>query len=181
MWKITDFGLASEDSSRRDVTGQFASDSGSYRAPELLQEIFQHQEGPSVCDDKVDIWALGCIIYELLTYDRAFYNDSSVLEYAKLSEAPSYALVGVGTIQHILAEMSCNMLNVNHDARPTSRETLRTLTSIVTETRGVIWISECNHFIGQSQILTIIAPKWSHKVWQVVKWVPFRCFPIIQT
>lgn len=39
-----------------------------YRAPELLKEAATY-------NNKVDIWSLGCILYELAVGEKAFYND----------------------------------------------------------------------------------------------------------
>lgn len=46
-----------------------------YRAPELIRD------GKSGYNNKVDIWSLGCILYELVVGERAFSDDWSVLEY----------------------------------------------------------------------------------------------------
>jgi len=44
-----------------------------YRAPELLLEYKYNS--------KVDIWALGCIFFELCTGTKAFASDGAVMEY----------------------------------------------------------------------------------------------------
>ena len=46
-----------------------------YKAPELVNS-------GSTYTDKVDIWALGCIIYELATGKKAFANDEMTREFA---------------------------------------------------------------------------------------------------
>lgn len=46
-----------------------------YKAPELVNS-------GSTYTDKVDIWALGCIIYELATGKKAFVNDEMTREFA---------------------------------------------------------------------------------------------------
>ena len=47
----------------------------SYRAPELLRD--------NVYTTKVDIWAVGCIFYEIVTQQKAFENDWRVRCYAE--------------------------------------------------------------------------------------------------
>jgi serine/threonine protein kinase len=47
-----------------------------YRAPELLNEE------KATFNNKVDIWAIGCILYELVFRKRAFQNDWAVMNYA---------------------------------------------------------------------------------------------------
>lgn len=48
-----------------------------YRAPELLTEM-----APSY-NNKLDIWAMGCILYELAVGQKLFYNDYAVFAYEK--------------------------------------------------------------------------------------------------
>jgi len=72
LWKIADFGLSAEGSTKHSIqTGQ-ARGTGGYRAPELLNE----QDAKFT--KKVDIWALGCILYELAMKTRAFRGDWDV-------------------------------------------------------------------------------------------------------
>ena len=47
-----------------------------YRAPELVRGI------KKVFTNKVDIWAIGCIFYELVFRRRAFYEDYDTLNYS---------------------------------------------------------------------------------------------------
>ena len=73
-WKITDFGFATEGSSKKIIVSQLSRGTQSYRAPELLAE-------PSIYTRKVDIWALGCIFYEIVTGQKMFKSDLHVNEY----------------------------------------------------------------------------------------------------
>src|ERR1700694_4136583 len=75
-WKVCDFGLTAEGTSKRAHTTLSARGTACYRAPELIRER------PSY-NNKVDIFAMGCILYELANGGRkAFSNDFSVLQYA---------------------------------------------------------------------------------------------------
>lgn len=80
VWKLTDFGISAEASSRSPCTTIFGRGSPSYRAPEVLAE-------PASFTNKVDIWALGCILFELGTLKRAFEGDLAVLEYNSCPES----------------------------------------------------------------------------------------------
>jgi len=54
-WKIADFGLASDGTSKKLHTTRDGRGTPCYRAPEFIQE--------SACyNNKVDIWSLGCIL-----------------------------------------------------------------------------------------------------------------------
>lgn len=78
-WKIADFGLTTEGTSKRKITTVYSKGTEGYRAPELLLD------NPTF-SNKVDIWAVGCILYELVTCERAFTRDRYVQEFI---ESPS--------------------------------------------------------------------------------------------
>jgi serine/threonine protein kinase len=61
-----------EGTSQHAHTTRFARGTSSYRAPELVKT--------SKFTNKVDIWALGCILYEVLTLQKAFPSDNEVYD-----------------------------------------------------------------------------------------------------
>lgn len=75
MWKIADFGLTSEGTSHHEHTTASSRGTVGYRAPELIRE------DRAVYNNKVDIWSLGCILYELVWRRKAFPSDWDVLRY----------------------------------------------------------------------------------------------------
>lgn len=77
MWKLADFGLSMEGSSNTHRATQYAYGTPGYRAPELLAGDGQ----PGTYNNKVDIWAMGCILYELATRTCPFKNDFAILDY----------------------------------------------------------------------------------------------------
>lgn len=79
LWKIADFGFTTEGSSKRIILSSAGRGTQSYRAPELICETLIYTR-------KVDIWALGCIFYELVTGTKAFQNDWQAREYGLSSE-----------------------------------------------------------------------------------------------
>jgi serine/threonine protein kinase len=67
-----------EGSSRRANKTFYARGTNSYRAPELLDcESGQ----PGEYTNKVDMWAVGCILYELVLRRKAFPSDWGVFQY----------------------------------------------------------------------------------------------------
>jgi serine/threonine protein kinase len=74
-WKLTDFGISAEATSKREHTTRYSRGTESYRAPELLQE-------PQRFTNKVDIWALGCVMFELVTFQRAFSEAWAIRRYS---------------------------------------------------------------------------------------------------
>jgi serine/threonine protein kinase len=73
-WKLSDFGLTAEGTSVALHNTTAARGTVGYRAPELILD------GDSAFNNKVDIWALGCILFELATGKPAFRSDGAVLE-----------------------------------------------------------------------------------------------------
>jgi ankyrin repeat protein len=66
-------------SSRRAHTTVYARGTTSYRAPELIRETPKYT-------NKVDLWAVGCILYELVLGQKAFTDDWQVLQHAASGE-----------------------------------------------------------------------------------------------
>jgi serine/threonine protein kinase len=75
LWKLADFGFASEGNSSTLRTSYDAKGTSGYRVPELLID------GKPGYNNKVDIWSMGCILYELAVGRRAFYNDFATIKY----------------------------------------------------------------------------------------------------
>lgn len=73
MWKLTDFGFTAQAMSSALLTSQSKGTPG-FRAPELLKEDEAH------FTNKVDIWALGCVLYELASGKRRYKNDWAVFQ-----------------------------------------------------------------------------------------------------
>jgi serine/threonine protein kinase len=73
-WKLADFGITCEATSQTLRSTDVGRGTPGYRAPELLNE-------DPVYNNKVDIWALGCILYELAVGEQAFANDFATREY----------------------------------------------------------------------------------------------------
>ena len=74
-WKITDFDFTMTGGSKLAYSTNSAHGTDCYRAPELVKG-----EDPIVTM-KSDIWALGCIMHELLTGLKAFPNDWNAWRY----------------------------------------------------------------------------------------------------
>jgi serine/threonine protein kinase len=84
VWKIGDFDITSSGTSGRHFTTVYSRGTASYRAPELLSDV-------PFYTNKSDIWAVGCILYELVTAEKAFVDDWAVkqhIEYQKRVALP---------------------------------------------------------------------------------------------
>jgi len=80
-WKIGDFGLTTEGTSVSQHS-EYGRGTSGYRAPELIGQ-------EPVFSNKVDIFALGCILFELVSHGRkAFTYDWEVFEYKSCRRLP---------------------------------------------------------------------------------------------
>jgi serine/threonine protein kinase len=80
-WKLADFGTTSEGTAKRSRATQDARGTSSYRAPEILCEDPKYT-------NKVDIWAFGCILFEMCTGRKAFAGDFAVQGFAASGVRP---------------------------------------------------------------------------------------------
>lgn len=78
-WKIADFGLTTEGTSRGFITTTFSRGTTGYRALELMNDERHY-------NNKSDIWSLGCILYELVTETKRFPTDYSLIVYSVRGE-----------------------------------------------------------------------------------------------
>lgn len=77
VWKVADFGLTCEGTSTAHIFTEFSHGTPGYRAPELLKD-----DGAGFTN-KVDIWAMGCILFELATGAKPFVTDFAIGEYSR--------------------------------------------------------------------------------------------------
>ena len=149
-WKISDFGLTSEGTSRFAYTTQFARGTECYRAPELMKDM------GSVTQSS-DVWALGCIFYELVFKIRAFRSDFDVFNYIHSKRVPTiHSLSGSGRIRSYIKEFIYRMLEINWWERPSTSDILAALESVsnlastilLCDTEPEVSVSKFDHVDG---------------------------------
>jgi serine/threonine protein kinase len=116
-WKITDFGLASEGTSRRLHTTKYAISTECYRAPELLRD-------GTTYNNKADIWSMGCILYEIAIGHKPFKMDWGAIEYLSSREPlllPIELIVARSLTQDI-SSILLDMLGRDPGLRPSARD-----------------------------------------------------------
>lgn len=119
FWKVADFGLTCEATSTAFLFTDFSHGTPGYCSPELLKE-----DGAKY-NNKVDIWAMGCLLFELATGSKPFSDDLSVTGYASegdstLDFACNQALDEEGT--GYVKWMVYDMLQIEPSSRPSASE-----------------------------------------------------------
>jgi Protein kinase domain len=115
-WKLTDFGTSGP-ALTKGFTTKGLRGTDCYRAPELYK--WQAKFTPMV-----DLWALGCILYECLTGSKAFEFHTLLLTYSD-DIIPTLRLPWPSVIWHnLLGSVVCDLLCEDKDHRPTASETL---------------------------------------------------------
>jgi Protein kinase domain len=115
LWKIADFGISADVTSKRLHVTRYSRGTAPYRAPEMSHPNATY-------NNRVDIWALGCIVYEAFTGLKAFETEIDVFRYTclpgglKLSfeRLPPYLRL---TLQKPLE----TMLSLDGNARPSAK------------------------------------------------------------
>jgi serine/threonine protein kinase len=121
VWKLGDFGLVTEGTSTTAKTTTCARGTECYRAPELLRE-------PSLFNSKTDIWALGCILYELVFSKKAFVTDFALFELMLSHEQFRLPFETLSSIDEIsttrLSTVLSNCLDLDFQRRATAEQLL---------------------------------------------------------
>jgi tetratricopeptide (TPR) repeat protein len=117
-WKLTDFGVFSNATSKHDVLTQHSRGTSSYRAPELLREN-------ATFNNKVDIWGLGCILHELATSKVAFHQDWAVRQYETSNVILPFSMPSSKFLEHHMAENVRELLHIDSSQRPRAASVCR--------------------------------------------------------
>ncbi len=123
VWKLADFGLASEGTSTTLHTSLGRKGTPGYRAPELLKESSKY-------NNKADMWSLGCILYELAVGRKAFDDDIATFEYTTSRETLAISF-GTDIDDHCKETITTNILNmlqIELAARPSAADLLQEFT-----------------------------------------------------
>lgn len=120
-WKLTDFGLACEATSKRALSTANGFGTTCYRAPELLMG----EEETLKFTNKVDIWALGCVLYEIVTSQSAFSNDYDTRDYAVMGHELQPVVTPLSEFfDHHVSQAIIDLLNREWQSRPKTSDVL---------------------------------------------------------
>ena len=112
VWKLSDFGLTSKGTSEVAHTTTSSRGTECYRSPELMQDKAEYSA-------KVDIWALGVILHELVTGTKPWKSDGAVMEYYRSKQQLDIQL-NEGFGDHAKSVV-CKSIAYMFQRRPSSR------------------------------------------------------------
>jgi len=129
LWKIAGFGFASIGSENYGIQTPTSRGTSGFRAPELYLNDAKYTK-------KVDIWALGCILYLLVVGRMLFQNDLDVDAYAR-----GWATLDISLSNEIddksqghLSRLIRELLEKEPQNRPSAHELLVKVKAIRNET-----------------------------------------------
>lgn len=141
MWKIGDFGLTMPGTSRHHRSTNQGRGTDGYRAPELHDDT---HTGKYSYNQKCDIWALGCILYELIFKVKPFKTD-----YEALSSRKKPTRIPIHDIDSrsnfILSALIGSMLEIPTYLRPDVTDVLRMLVILGQRGETPVNLSNCSH------------------------------------
>lgn len=76
-------------------------------------------------NNKCDVWALGCIIYELFSSNKAFIEDWSVVDYSRNGILPAKMEAQITNLQRDIVGPIRNMLAIDPPSRPSAKSLVR--------------------------------------------------------
>ena len=91
-------------------------------------------------NNKVDIWALGCIIYELCTLNYCF-NDSSIFGLCNKIINENQGKIDLNKYELDLQNLINNMLNKNYKIRPNIKESYDTFNHIIDKIKKALVVA----------------------------------------
>ena len=117
-WKIGDFGLVAPGSTVVAKTTLYGQGTAGYRAPEVLREDGQYT-------NKVDVFALGCILFEFATKTQAFTGDWAVRDYAISTSLTNLPVDFAKTVDENLKTVIVTIIHETLLPDPTARPSAR--------------------------------------------------------
>jgi serine/threonine protein kinase len=123
-WKVADFGLTQRMEGSSGNNTQEGRGTEGYRAPEMVVPVMRGTAANYT--EAVDIFAMGCILYEICYRTKAFQNDVAVQQYHRSRTPPRFpAMPGVQRTPSFLdegqlQEVILRLLSINPTQRPSA-------------------------------------------------------------
>lgn len=140
-----------EGTSRTRKETQTARGTASYRAPEL---IALYDMLPTSFNNKVDIWALGCILHDIVFKVQLFLSDYSVVK--GNWEVPTATELPVDARSRFVLESLFNSLLLKSSWERPNTEQILQLLSILPQDATEVWLTGCPHPLQTSFLSTTL-------------------------
>jgi serine/threonine protein kinase len=122
VWKLTDLGFTSEGSSKT-LHSELGRGTACYTSPEFATR--------AEWNNKVDIWALGCIFYEFIYQQRPFKNIYDVFNYSEGNLPPWDVPPMDRRWREATAQVIEETLAIRPQARPTATQLCQTFNRLL--------------------------------------------------
>jgi serine/threonine protein kinase len=123
-WKLADFGICSEATSKGERITTSRRGTPAYRAPELLREN-------ATFTNKVDIWNLGCVLFELVQLHPPFTSDWGVQQYDRGTENLKIDISLASKHQIGVVDLIPELFNRDANGRPSGKDCCTRLGDLV--------------------------------------------------
>ena len=104
VWKVADFGISAEGTTSRAQSTVGRRGTTGYRAPEIVKE------DNAAFTNKVDIFAFGCILYEMAFRKKLFGTDYSLVAYVYTEKLPLSITRDTGPVDEFKITAEINRL-----------------------------------------------------------------------
>ena len=128
--KIGDFGISIKLNDTRYATSKVGT--YIYMAPEIIKG--------EKYNNKVDIWSLGCIIYELCTLNYCFF-DTSIFGLCNKIVNEKHGKIDLNKYENDFQNLIDNMLNKNYKIRPNINEVYNSFNHIFNKINKILSVA----------------------------------------
>ena len=166
IWKITDFGLTREGTSWKVYPTPQAGGTDGYRAPELVKKDPRKRE---YCQ-QTDIFALGCIIYQLAFDRQPFLNDIAVYQF-EMGELPTVPrLIIEPRLATYVSQFINSMIQVVWWQRPNACDIIQALRTLTDDLTVVHIPSSLGLFESDNEPRPTILIDQQSNLWKRIIW-----------
>lgn len=123
---------------------------------------------------KSDIWALGCILFELVSGRKAFANDFAVFRYIEHKKKPEISLLTDKIDKRLkcyMDQLIHSMLELEWETRPTARDVLYALRCVTDKNSKIFAFRDPMRRSFQRVILPPQSEKWDTLQWKPMWYV----------